>query len=128
MTVLSSLQENILVNVLGEPLDDIYKKIDESYAYINPVTCPKARSDGERQCMAIAMVLAAHFSKMWLENQKAHEVPVIKNEVDEKYVWDHYVGVSEMETILHMMRRLFIICNSQFVADDYWTNCEEDDD
>lgn len=128
MIVLSSLQENILVDVLGEPLEDIYKKIDESYAYINPVTCPKARDNGKRQCMAIAMVLAAHFSKMWLEYQKAHEVPVIKNEVDEKYVWDHYVGVSEMETILNMMRSLFITCNCQFVADDYLANCEDDDD
>lgn len=128
MIVLSSLQENILVDVLGEPLEDIYKKIDESYAYINPVTCPKARNDSERQRMAIAMVLAAHFSKMWLEDQKAHEVPVIKNEVDEKYVWDHYVGVSEMETILRMMRCLFVICNSQFAVDDYLANHEEDDD
>ena len=128
MIVLSSLQENILVDVLGEPLEDIYKKIDESYAYINPVTCPKARNDGERQRMAIAMVLAAHFSKMWMEDQKEHEVPVIKNEVDEKYVLDHYVGVSEMETILLMMRRLFIICNFQFVADDYLANQKDNDD
>ena len=128
MIALPSLVENILINVLGEPLDSIYKKIDESYAYINPITCPKARDNGERQCMAIAMVLASHFSKMWLENQKAHEVPVIDDEVNEKYVLDHYVGVSEMETVVLMMRRLFVTCYSHFVADDYYTNCEEDDD